>query len=202
MNKIIILLFTLILQACSERTENTEMVEYTLKTIHKKGINTTSKVSNRINDDYIDKTLYPTKHTKRKLLTYIKNNNISKLETMLKKLNNINFIYKDKDANTPFFYAIKSNNMKIIKLFISSGASIHYKNINQLTPLHYAVLYSSKEVVEYLIQEGANLNAKDSFGRTPLHYSSIERKPLIRAVLISNSAKVTTDIYGNTFNKY
>ena len=189
----------LLFYGCSNNQEAREEIKY---------IRTTNLLENKnsIKEkvDFFENqdTLYATKEIKKNILVFIENNDISSLKKTLLNLNNINFTYKSKKLNTPLFYAIKSNNLEIIKLFIKKGAMVNYKNIDRVTPLHYAVIYSSLDVVKYLISKRAKINVQDKFGRTPLHYTAIKNKFLIKRLLLSKSAKVLKDKYNKTYIEY
>ena len=85
---------------------------------------------------------------------------------------------KDRDGETPLHKAVESDNIKMAKFLIDSGADVNDKNslIYGHTPLHYAVDRRNIELVKLLIDSGADFNIKDNNrGYTPLHYA-VERK--------------------------
>ncbi len=61
-----------------------------------------------------------------------------------------------KDIESALIYAVRTNNLPMIKLFVENGADINVKNNKNETPLAVAVKYNYLPIVKYLIAHGAN----------------------------------------------
>lgn len=85
-------------------------------------------------------------------------------KSLLKKKNRL-------ENDTPIYYAIKSKNLAIVKLFEENGADLHQQNTFNMNLLHVAAMVGSPEIVEYLIGKGVDPNVKDKLGHTPSFYA-------------------------------
>ena len=83
------------------------------------------------------------------------------------------FLATVKNINPLFMYAVKSQNIEMVKLFIEAGADVNYQDTefarNQdglfKTPLKIAIDNNDLAMVEFLHQHGANLNYVDKSQR-------------------------------------
>jgi len=75
----------------------------------------------------------------------------------------------DTNNNTALIYAIKHNNIPIIKLLISAGANINVEGYMSRTPLIYTMLNNFAATI-LLLKAGANCNLVDDYGYTALEY--------------------------------
>lgn len=75
---------------------------------------------------------------------------------------------------TPLMFACIIGNLKIVKMLIEAGASIHRKNDTDYSPLTSAIIGSNMEIVTYLVKLGVDIE-----GKTGAHSQSIS---LITAV--------------------
>jgi len=64
---------------------------------------------------------------------------------------------KDHYRRTPFHFAVKCLNTRIIELFLAKGAELDVKDLNGNTPLYYAITSRNIEVAKLLISKGAKL---------------------------------------------
>jgi hypothetical protein len=134
----------------------------------------------------------------KKLKHYIMTENIKRIREIIPKLNHINFSYDS--SYTPLYYAISTDNIKIVELLIQQGLHVNYNNSNEkLTPLHHASKFGNIEIVRLLLEHGAIVNRKDIKGRTALHYASdMGYKDIIYLLLSKGAKKDIIDQYGLT----
>jgi len=96
---------------------------------------------------------------------------------------------KDFDQKTFLvpFYAIDSNNMKLLNLYIKDfNNDINQKNIFGWTLLHYAIVFNKNDIVDYLLKNGADVNIPShNNNETPLMMASSRNDlvPFVKALL-------------------
>lgn len=120
------------------------------------------------------------------------NRNITIIKLLLGPLGlNVNAI--NNAQKTPFYYALRNDNIEIIKLMIQKGTNVNGFNL-QCTPLYYLLTLSSwkkinMEIVQLLIQNGAHLGHD-------LHINSINKnKKLYKRVLFMIKEKTVFDLW-------
>lgn len=59
---------------------------------------------------------------------------------------------------TPFLYAAKNNNRKMVELLLKASAKTNRTNNIGFSPLHWAVNYGNLELVKILLEAGAEVN--------------------------------------------
>ncbi|MFA6525378.1 MAG: ankyrin repeat domain-containing protein [Patescibacteria group bacterium] len=90
----------------------------------------------------------------KKLLKAVSENNTIKAITILHtNLKNIN--YSDQRNNTALLFAVKNNNLVLIKEIISRGGNVNVKNINGITPIILAIINNQQDIVTILNEAGA-----------------------------------------------
>jgi len=99
----------------------------------------------------------------------IKDKNYKNIKSFISKYEDIDFTVKDK--NTPLFYAIDLENLKVVKLLIEHGANIYHLNNNLETALHIAVKRDNVKITRYLLEQGIKISNKDCYGNTALFYA-------------------------------
>lgn len=102
------------------------------------------------------------------LIFDIKNKDYKNINSFLSE-HEITFTIKD--GNTPLFYAIDLNDLKVVKLFIEHGADMYHINDNLENALHIAVKKNNAKIVNYLLEEGVKIGNKDILGNTALFYA-------------------------------
>lgn len=99
-----------------------------------------------------------------------KQGDIEMMQLLIDNVMEVNI--KDKDNDTPIFWAIKYNNINcnaIIELLISLGANINEQDNNGNTILHWAIIKRNKKLVNYLISNFYyDLSIKNNAGFTIL----------------------------------
>lgn len=86
-----------------------------------------------------------------KIIKYINNNDIDKIEANINKLKRIIYL---PDGNTLLTFAIKSSNIELIKLLIDNGFNLNYPDKNGVTPIEYAWNLGNSEIINLLIKNG------------------------------------------------
>ncbi|KAG4100046.1 ankyrin [Neocallimastix lanati (nom. inval.)] len=120
-----------------------------IKSIVRNGINV--KVSN--NDEIL--------HSETPVIFSVLSNKINLVETLLNHGGSIE--ETDEEGNTPIFYAIKTGNTKLTRLFLTKyNPDISKKNKNDLTPLEYALelKHYDKNTIKSIINELKNYSKK------------------------------------------
>ena len=77
-------------------------------------------------------------------------------------------------GNTSLHYAIKANNVEIVKILIAKGAEVNVRNSYNMSPLYLAIKNADKEIVENVLNNKAQIDEKVR-GKSMLHYA-IKRK--------------------------
>jgi ankyrin repeat protein len=93
------------------------------------------------------------------------------LDFMIKnkaKIESTNVNKSDNYGNTPIFYAVKNNNINLVRMLINKGACINVVNKDGNTPVHIAAIYGRYFPVKLLINRGAFINIYNLFKKTPL----------------------------------
>lgn len=84
----------------------------------------------------------------------------------------------DSHQLTPLHYAVKYNNIDVVRILLEKGADINVSGKGNTTPLHYATRYMKENddcsLLQLLIYSEANANAVDDSGSTPLHYACLK----------------------------
>jgi len=79
------------------------------------------------------------------------------------------------NIETPLHTAVVSNNIEVVRLFISRGAQLNTADQFGNTPLHITAEKNNIPVMQVLIVAKADLNAKEkTTGATPLHIASLK----------------------------
>lgn len=122
-----------------------------------------------------------------KLLKYCYENNFDSVMYYLNKGANPNAF--SEDGTPAIYYAIQSNNIKIIKAIVLNGGNVNMY-AKGYTPLLLAVLYNNYEACEFLIHKGANVNAELKNNLSILHYAVKNSDYNIVDLLLSNKANI------------
>lgn len=83
---------------------------------------------------------------------------------------NANVNAKDKDGNTPFLNAARSNSLEVLKALSQNVENFNLINNNGQTALARAVQGNHTDVVSFLIEKGSDVTVKDKFGNSLAYY--------------------------------
>ncbi|APX99063.1 ankyrin repeat domain-containing protein [Lacinutrix venerupis] len=97
-----------------------------------------------------------------------RNKDLKVINYFIEKGNNINTA--DKNGNTPFLNAVRSNSVEVIESLLSQVKNIEQANKKGETALMLAVQNNSVEVVELLLSKDANIEVKDAKGNNLAYY--------------------------------
>lgn len=138
---------------------------------------------------------------------------IETISLIINSCSNINS--QNDDGKTPLYYAIETNNKKIIKLLIDHGADVNINPYNdttlnaaivhmcdqdiidlfithgyKLSPndslLRCAIYFDNDDIIDLLINNGADVNQQDAYGQTPLHQAILYNKNYKVIVILIN----------------
>ncbi len=78
-------------------------------------------------------------------------------------------------GETPLHAAVRSGNISITSLLLSSGVDVNIKALDNWTPLHYAARDGPVSLVQFLLEEGADVSITNENGETPLEVAMRSR---------------------------
>ena len=93
---------------------------------------------------------------------------------------------KNRYGETPLMSAIESNNLKVAKILLDTGAMHLNTNFNEdFGPLHIAVWYGYADMIKILLESGADVNVVDEEYSSPLHLAAKTegKKNLIKTLM-------------------
>ena len=125
-----------------------------------------------------------------KLLKYVGNYKLPKVEAILKAGADVNV--KDYRGWTPLHVVSRAgiSHLEIIKVLLENGVNVNEKNYDGETPLHLASRWDNLEIVKVLLENGANIHEKTRNYNTPLDYASGNGNLEVVKVLLDNGAIV------------
>ena len=82
----------------------------------------------------------------------------------------------DREKRTSLFYAVKDNDIELVKELISNHSNVNAKDIHGESPLHFAARFLSVESAKLLIAAHALVDARDENGNTPLSNATFESR--------------------------
>src|SRR5262245_61931259 len=107
---------------------------------------------------YADKSI--AKETSGQLSAAVKENNLTKIEGLLKSGTNVN--ERDASNNTPLMLAASSGYTGAMKLLIDSGAFVTARNIEGKTALMWASSTNQLEAMNVLLTAGAEVDDRNN----------------------------------------
>ena len=106
------------------------------------------------------------------IVTLIEHNMIEALEKILFSKYNVNFLIR---GQTPLHFAIKDQNLNMIRILIKYNADIELEDTYKETALNCAVRTGYIEIIKYLLEQGAEVNTHASDSTTPLEIAIYNR---------------------------
>lgn len=79
-----------------------------------------------------------------------------------------NIFFQDRDGETAFWYAVRHQNLEMVKLLFNSGSKVNMPNYGGQSILTLTVLHKNYDVLDFLISKGADVNMIDKGRGTPL----------------------------------
>lgn len=117
----------------------------------------------------------------------IKNGHQEIAELFLNRRADINV--KDENEERPFYYAVRYNQVPLIKLFLEYGCNINAViGAIKEKPIHVAVANQCMETIIFLLDRGADINAISTNHTTPLHIATRYDYPEIVEYLVKKGA--------------
>ena len=131
------------------------------------------------------------------LIEAIPNNDIDKIQNLLKKGVDINYVYPPNNI-TALVYAIRKANIKTIEFILDSGADKDYDPGNgngmygtkSLTPLLHTITSSKYDALTLLLKKGANPNFIPTHGMTPIKYAILVDDEKSLKILIDHGGDI------------
>ena len=94
------------------------------------------------------------------------NSEIAKL--LIHKCKGIDLNVSNCYKHTPLTFAIWKENLKIVEIFIKSGADVDQEDDKGWTPLTMSLSMGNLEIITFLSKSGANLNLVDNKNWSPM----------------------------------
>ena len=102
------------------------------------------------------------------LVTLVEHNMVETLEVILNSDFDVNFLIR---GQSPLHFAIKDQNLNMIKVLINYKADLELKDSFKETSLNCAVRIGNIEIISYLLEQGAMVNTQASDSTTPLEFA-------------------------------
>lgn len=102
------------------------------------------------------------------IVTLIEHNMVETLRALLLTNYDVNYLIR---GQAPLHFAIKDQNLNMIKILIKYKANLEFKDKFKETALNSAVRTGNIEVIKYLLEQGADINTQSSDSSTPLEYA-------------------------------
>jgi Ankyrin repeats (3 copies)/Ankyrin repeats (many copies) len=138
----------------------------------------------------------------RTIIDAIKNESLdpnTRLEIINNNLRWANLDIRDDEGQTALIRAVRSNNVKIVKMLIEAGAKADIQDNEGKTALIFACTNSYTEIAKMLIESRAKLDIQGKNGRTALIWGARWGRTEIVKKLIDAGAKLDIqDQYGET----
>lgn len=95
---------------------------------------------------------------------------------------------------TDLHWAVRSNDVGLIKKLLAGGNPIHSSDSIGRTPLHWATVLGHEEAFKALLLNTSRqlIDVKDKLGRTSLHYASAGGRTQFASILIKRGASVNS----------
>lgn len=107
-------------------------------------------------------------HQQLLIVTLIENNIVDTLKVILESSYSINFVIK---RQTPLHFAIKSQNINMVKILIKHNADLELKDHYKESALNCAVRTGNYDMIKFLLELGADVNTHSSDNTSPLTFA-------------------------------
>jgi ankyrin repeat protein len=113
----------------------------------------------------------PAKAIDLQLMEAAKNNDLKKIEDLIKQGANVNS--GDDKGRTPLMYAAQAGSLQAMESLVKKHhADVNAKDINDQTALMKSSIMGKNDGVKFLLDNKAKIDEYDKFGRTALTYSA------------------------------
>lgn len=102
------------------------------------------------------------------IVTLIEHKMPNTLNVLLLSGYDVNYLIR---GQTPLHFAIKDQNLKMIKMLIKHKADLEFKDRYKETALNSAVRSGNTDIIKYLLEQGAEVNTQASDSSTPLEFA-------------------------------
>ncbi len=102
------------------------------------------------------------------VVTLIEHRMSNTIEVLLLSNYDVNYLIR---GQTPLHFAIKDENLDMIRLLIKYKADLELKDNYKETALNCAVRTGNIEIVKYILEQGVDVNTQASDSSTPLAYA-------------------------------
>ncbi|HUK35612.1 MAG TPA: ankyrin repeat domain-containing protein [Vicinamibacterales bacterium] len=99
---------------------------------------------------------------------------------------------REPDGTTPLHWAVRVDDLGIVRQLLRAGADVNVANRYGVTPLMLAATNGSQPVVDALLKAGADANATLPEGETVLMTAARTGQPAVLDALIAHGANVNT----------
>ncbi|MEO1513567.1 MAG: ankyrin repeat domain-containing protein [Bacteroidota bacterium] len=100
----------------------------------------------------------------------IQNKNQERLETFIKKGNDVNRYYTNQKY-TLLHYAIKHDNLRAVKLLLARGADPN-RFFEDKSALMFAIKMGKMNIIKYLLESGVDVNLQNRRKKTAIYYAA------------------------------
>lgn len=115
---------------------------------------------------------------------------------------NANVNIKDSSGNTALMYAIKDEEIAVVRKLIARGADVNAKNAEQETALMIASILGHRDVVKLLLEKGADVKAQTyGWGTTAFMYAVYEGHFEVAKLLLKHGANIDHQQTKNGFTE-
>ena len=129
----------------------------------------------------------PAKAIDLQLMEAAKNNDLKKMEDLIKQGANVNS--GDDKGRTPLMYAAQAGSQQAIeKLVKQHHADVNAKDINDQTALMKSAIMGKNDGVKFLLDNKAKIDEYDKFGRTALLYAARQDHGNVMQTLLNKNA--------------
>lgn len=134
----------------------------------------------------------------RKLIKYVRRNNIKKVKKRLEKGDDIDF--QDKIGDTALMWAILGRNIKMVEFLLDNNANPNLRNKKGLSGLEYAVIDSERNanltpIIKLILENGADIYATNVHGVTLLEYATYKGSIEAVELLLKRRRQLESGIY-------